>query len=132
MFDISWSEILVIAVLAIVFIGPKDLPKVMRTAGRMVRKVRLMAAEFQDSIEQMAHEAEIEEVKKSIHHVSNFDPQKAIENSIDPTGAFTHPPVIEEDAVPAKPKKPRAPRKPKAPASAPDSVLPHDDDGAVK
>lgn len=121
MFDISWSEILVIAVLAIVFIGPRDLPKVMRTAGRMVRKARLMASEFQDSIEQMAHEAELDEVKKSIHHVSNFDPKKAIENTIDPVDTFPHPPVIAEDeiATAAKPKKPRAPRKQVKPKAAP-------------
>lgn len=114
MFDIGWSEIFVIAVLAIVVIGPKDLPKVMRVAGGLVRKARLMAADFREGLEQMAHEAELEEVKKSVHHVSNFNPEKAIRNTVDPTGTFLEPPVLPDE--PAAPVK--AARRPKTGTAA--------------
>ena len=107
MFDIGWSEIFVVVVLAIIVIGPKDLPRVMRTAGRWVRKARLMASEFQEQLERMAQEAEIDEVKKSIHHISNFDIKTAVEKTVDPadnlTGSFTEPPILKGE-TPAKPE----------------------------
>jgi sec-independent protein translocase protein TatB len=120
MFDISWSEIFVIVVLAVVVIGPKDLPRVMRMAGRWMRKARLMAAEFREGIEKMAEEAELDEVKKSIHHVSNFDPARAIQNTIDPTGNVPQP-LLKDNPVSPKVKsnKAKSPAvktlKPKAP-----------------
>jgi sec-independent protein translocase protein TatB len=60
---IGWTELLVIAVLAIVVIGPKDLPRAMRTIGRFVGKARAMAREFQSSFEEIAREAEMEEMR---------------------------------------------------------------------
>lgn len=66
MFDIGWSELLVIAVVAIIFVGPKDLPRMMRTIGRYVTKVRSMAREFQSSFEDMARETELEELRKEV------------------------------------------------------------------
>lgn len=66
MFDIGWSEFLVIAVVALVVIGPKDLPRVLRTVGQWVRKARQIANEFQSSIEEMAREAELAELRKEI------------------------------------------------------------------
>ena len=109
MFDIGWSEIFVIAVLAIIVIGPKDLPRVMRATGRFVRKARMMANEFRENLEQMAHEVELDEVKKSIHHVSNFNPKTAIQNSVDPPGTFLDPPILPaEDEAPVSAAKPRA------------------------
>src|SRR3954469_7489396 len=66
MFDLAWSELAVIAAVALVVIGPKDLPKVLRTVGIWVRRARSVAAEFQTSLEQMAREAELADVKKEI------------------------------------------------------------------
>src|SRR4051812_23789904 len=66
MFDIGWSELLVIGVVALIVIKPKDLPKVLRTVGYWVRHARSVAAEFQTSLEQMAREAELTDVKKEI------------------------------------------------------------------
>lgn len=64
MFGVDTSELLLIAVVALVFIGPKDLPKAMRTVGRWVGKVRGMARHFNSGIEAMVREAELEEMEK--------------------------------------------------------------------
>ena len=64
MFGIDSSELAVVAILALIFIGPKDLPKVMRTAGYWVGKVRGMARHFTAGIENMVREAELEEMEK--------------------------------------------------------------------
>lgn len=61
---IGWGEFFVLAVLALIVIGPKDLPRVMRTFGRFVGKARAMACEFQTSFEEIAREAEMEEMRK--------------------------------------------------------------------
>lgn len=66
MFDIAWDELLLIAVVALVVIGPKDLPRVLATVGRWVGRARRMAAEFQSGIERMAREAELEEMRREI------------------------------------------------------------------
>jgi sec-independent protein translocase protein TatB len=69
MFDIGWSELLVIAVVAIIVVGPKDLPRMMRTFGTYAGKLRRMAGDFQRQFEDAMREAEIEEVKKAMHSV---------------------------------------------------------------
>lgn len=71
MFDIGWSELLVIAAIAIIFVGPKDLPKMMRTVGQYVAKVRGMAREFQSSFDELARETELEELRKEVASLKN-------------------------------------------------------------
>lgn len=66
MFDMGWSELLLVAVLAIVFVGPKDLPRVMRTVGQYAAKMRAMVREFQNSFEDLARESELEELRKQV------------------------------------------------------------------
>ena len=66
MFDIGWSELLLVAVLAIVFVGPKDLPRVMRVAGQYVARMRAMAREFQQSFEDLARESELDDLRKEV------------------------------------------------------------------
>ena len=66
MFDIGWSELLLIAVVAIVCIGPKDLPVVLRSLGKMARKARGLAREFQASVEEVIRESELDEARKEI------------------------------------------------------------------
>src|SRR5438874_13760150 len=86
MLDFSWSELALIGVVALVVIGPKDLPKALRTAGVWVRKARTISREFQSSVEQMMREAELDEVKKQIENVSSVNIAKEIEKAVDPTG----------------------------------------------
>jgi sec-independent protein translocase protein TatB len=69
MFDIGWSELALIAVVALVAIGPKELPGVLRTAGQWVGKVRRMASEFQGQFQEAMREAEMTDLKKSFDEV---------------------------------------------------------------
>lgn len=64
MFGVDSSELAVVAILALIFIGPKDLPKVMRTVGYWVGRMRGMARHFTSGIENMVREAELEEMEK--------------------------------------------------------------------
>jgi sec-independent protein translocase protein TatB len=86
MLDFSWTELALIGVVALVVIGPKDLPKALRTAGVWVRKARTISREFQGSVEQMMREAELDDVKKQIESVSSINIAKEIEKAVDPTG----------------------------------------------
>src|ERR1700683_5699635 len=69
MFDIGWSEFLLIAVVALVAIGPKELPGVLRMAGQWMGKARKMAAEFQGQFQEAMREAEMADLKKSFDEV---------------------------------------------------------------
>jgi sec-independent protein translocase protein TatB len=86
MFDISWSEFLLIGVVALVVIGPKELPAVMRTLGQWTRKVRSMASEFQNQFQEAMREAEMADLKKEVddlaHDVKNFDPLKDVRDDV--------------------------------------------------
>jgi sec-independent protein translocase protein TatB len=89
MFDMSWSEMLLIAVVALIVIGPKDLPKVVKTLAGYARKARSLAREFQSGLEEMAREAELDDLKRTVEETVAIDPAKELENSIDPTGSTT-------------------------------------------
>lgn len=101
MLDIGWTEMAVVAVIALIVIGPKDLPRIMRAAGGWARKARAMAREFQGGIDDMVRESEIGEVKKGFDSVADYSPAKEIENAIDPTGTLAKdldPASIESEA----------------------------------
>jgi sec-independent protein translocase protein TatB len=88
LFDLGWSELLLIGVVALVVIGPKDLPKALRVAGYWVRKAREMSREFQGSVDQMIREAELEEMRQEITKVGNLDFENEIRKSVDPDGSL--------------------------------------------
>src|SRR5664279_5663916 len=69
MFDVGWSEFAVIAVVALIAIGPKELPGVLRMVGQWVGKARKMAAEFQGQFQEAMREAEMADLKKSFDEV---------------------------------------------------------------
>ena len=69
MFDIAWSEMVLIGAVALVVIGPKDLPKVLRTVGQTIGKVRRMATEFQGQFNEAMREAELADLKKKVEDV---------------------------------------------------------------
>lgn len=89
MLDIGWAEMAIIAVVALIVLGPRELPKVLRTVGQWVGKARALAREFQDGINQIAEEAELDDVKRRIDALGNVDIKREIESSIDPTGGFS-------------------------------------------
>ena len=86
MLDIGWSELLMVAVVAIIVIGPKELPRALRTAGQWVAKVRGMAREFQSSIDDMIRDSELDELKKQARSITDLNLDGDPEHKIDPTG----------------------------------------------
>jgi sec-independent protein translocase protein TatB len=89
MLDLSWGEILVIGAVAVIFIGPKELPGALRAAGKWIGKARMMAREFQNNVDDMIREAELDEVKKQVTTATSFATGGiggAIQNVVDPKG----------------------------------------------
>src|SRR6476661_11275514 len=89
MFDIGWSELVLIGAVALVVIGPKELPGMLRTVGGAVTKIRRMAAEFQGQISEAMREAEMADVKKTVDGLnesvtsgSTFNPIQTIRDEI--------------------------------------------------
>ncbi len=128
MFDIGWSELLVIAVVAIVVVGPKELPRLMRTFGHYMGKVRRMASDFQRQFEEAVRDSELDEVRKAMHEVRDtaasataaMDKPMMVKTYME-TPASAPPAALPTPTETAtKPPKPRAKRAPaKAKAAAP-------------
>src|ERR1700732_635468 len=118
LFDLSMTELMLIGVVALVVIGPKDLPKALRVAGFWVKKARTLSREFQSSVEQMIREAELDEMRQEFKKASEIDLDKEFRNTIDPTGS-----LAESLKPPALPTFTDADR-PSARATAPESPSP--------
>ena len=110
MFDIGWTELVIVGIVALIVIGPRELPKTLRTIGQMMTKVRRMASEFQGQFNEAIREAELDELRKEAEKFTNianplgdFDPLSDVKSEI-------------ESAVEGKPK-PKAETAP-APESA--------------
>jgi sec-independent protein translocase protein TatB len=86
MFDLAWSEIALVAVVAIVVIGPKDLPDAIRKVAQGVKKLRAMAAEFQSHADELVKEAKLDDVRQQIQEIRNFDLKGTIERAVDNDG----------------------------------------------
>ena len=89
MFDIGWQELFILAVLAIIVVGPKDLPKAVGTITKWIRKARSMARDLQDGLDEVAREAELDDLKKELDRPGGLDLAKRIEEAVDPTGEIT-------------------------------------------
>ena len=90
MFDISWTEFLLIGVVALIFIGPKELPAVLRTLGQWTRRIRSMAADFQNQFQEAMREAEMADLKKQVddiaHDIKSYDPLKDVRADVEAAG----------------------------------------------
>ena len=120
MFDIGWSELVVIAVVALIAIGPKELPGVLRMLGQWMGKARKMAAEFQGQFQEAMREAEMADLKKSFDEVKEAASglsfggalmtslQKDVTESlrIDDIDKPAEKPAIEPPATPTTPEAP--------------------------
>jgi len=88
MFDIGWTEIITIVILAVLVIGPRDLPKAMRAMAKMIGKAKHMMREFQSNVDDMIRDTELEEVKNSIQSARSFDVKSQITKAIDSDGSI--------------------------------------------
>ena len=88
MFDFAWSEIALIVVVAVIFIGPKDLPVAIKAVTEMIKKARRMAGEFQTHVDEMVRDADLHEVRDSLNQIRNFDLKGTVERAVDPDGAL--------------------------------------------
>ena len=82
MFDIGWQELFILAVLAIIIIGPKDLPRAIRTITKGIRKARSMARDLQDGMDDVIREAELDDIKETIGG-DGMDITRRIEEAVD-------------------------------------------------
>src|SRR5262245_42223244 len=85
MFDIGWSEMLVIGVVALLVIGPKELPGALKTFAYWMKQARKMAREFQSGVDDMIRQAELDEARKAVEDARR-NLNKEIETAVDPTG----------------------------------------------
>ncbi len=123
MFDIGWSELVVIGVVALIAIGPKELPGVLRAVGQWMGKIRRMASEFQGQFQEAMREAEMADLKKSVDEMTdtaksytNFDPIGTIRNEIESITTDKPPASSAEAAAPATSEA--------SPAAPPDTAPP--------
>jgi sec-independent protein translocase protein TatB len=145
MFDFAWSEIALIAVVALIAIGPKDMPVAIRAMTGWIKKARRMAAEFQTHVDEMVREADLSEIRQSINEIRNFDIKGELEKTIDADGSLratfasnplepeptiAGPTSVEEIAVSepavaeiAPPEEHAVPAKPDAPAFVPPNLV---------
>ncbi|WP_424631258.1 Sec-independent protein translocase protein TatB [Bradyrhizobium sp. SYSU BS000235] len=106
MFDIGWSELVVIGVVALIAIGPKELPGVLRMVGQWIGKARRMASEFQGQFNEAMREAEMADIKKQ------FDDVTSAAKDMSPTNLLTSISKDVEDAVKLDPPAPTTPASP--------------------
>ena len=125
MFDLSWSEILVIGTAAIIFIGPKELPGALRTLGQWTAKARSLAREFQSSVDDMIRESELEKIKTEVDKLAGGDLQRHIEKTVDPEGEISkalNEPMLSADPLAVPTETAAAAAEPPTPASEPATV----------
>ncbi len=107
MFDFAWSELALIGVVALVVIGPKDLPRVIKNVAFWVRKARSIAREFQNSLEDMVRDAELDDVKRDLDAATRFNFDEEMSRTIDPHGeSKSSLPPPDATTPPAEPSKP--------------------------
>jgi sec-independent protein translocase protein TatB len=125
MFDIGWTELVVIGVVALIVIGPRELPATLRTIGQMLTKVRRMASEFQGQFNDALREAELDELRKEAEKLTsgvNFDPLEKVKSEIESAVEAPAKTEAATEPVPASPApdqvEPAQPVKQEAPADS--------------
>jgi sec-independent protein translocase protein TatB len=102
--DLSWSHILLLLVVALVVVGPKDLPRLMREVGRWAGKARAMADQFRKSFDEMARQSELDELRREIDELRTMRPiddaQRHLSDAIVPPDLMSRPPLA-DDTPPA-------------------------------
>jgi sec-independent protein translocase protein TatB len=86
MFDFAWSEIALIGVVALVAIGPKDMPVAIKAISDTIKKLRRMAGEFQGHVDEMIREADLGDAKSAFDELRGLNVKSAVRRAIDPSG----------------------------------------------
>ncbi|MCL1562111.1 twin-arginine translocase subunit TatB [Parasaccharibacter sp. TMW 2.1886] len=116
MFDLSWTEIALLVIVALVCIGPKDLPVAMRTLSRAIKGIRRLGAEFQQHIDEMVKEADLSEARDQLREIRQFSPREQLRRAIDPDRSLDRQlDVGRQEGMPMAPPPPPPP--PPAPGS---------------
>lgn len=119
MFDIGWSEMLIIGAVALVVIGPKELPGALKTFAYWMKQARKLAREFQSGVDDMIRQAELDEAKQAVEDARR-KLNRDIENAVDPTGEVKQ--ALSDNAI--KTPTPSIPISPPRPAIANGSTPP--------
>ena len=102
MFDLSWSHIAILVVVALLVLGPKELPNAIRTGAQLLRTGRKLAGEFRSGMDELLREAELEETRRSISQAMSEGVEKTLAENVDSTGelkeAITTDPLKELEA----------------------------------
>ena len=88
MFDFAWSELALIGVVALVAIGPKDMPVAIKSIAKLVKKARHMAGEFQTHVDDLMKEADLSEMQSHLSGLRSFNLRQTVERAIDPDGSL--------------------------------------------
>lgn len=112
MFDIAGTELLLIIILAIVFVGPKELPRLMRAVGGFVRKARMVVRDFQQSFEDLANQADLDGIRREAGEAKR-EAENFIHRPVEPAQS---PPEKDEGGAQGEKKKPKPKRKRKGKA----------------
>jgi sec-independent protein translocase protein TatB len=119
MFDIGWSELAIIAVVALVVLGPKELANSMRTLGQWAGRARALAQEFRRGLDDLARESEIKEVAEKLDSVRNFDLGRHIDAATEPSPAASAAQTASQPGTPAQPSPPASGGASPAPSATP-------------
>ncbi|HWU64113.1 MAG TPA: Sec-independent protein translocase protein TatB [Ensifer sp.] len=84
MLDIGWTELLVIAIVLIVVVGPKDLPPMLRAFGKMTKRLRVMAGEFRQQFDEALREAELDDVRQTFSDAQKLNPVNSLKDALNP------------------------------------------------
>ena len=124
MLDVGWTELVVIAIVLIIVVGPKDLPPMLRTFGKMMTKMRGMANDFRQQFDEALKEADLDEVRKTLSDAQKLNPANTIREAMNPLrqmGNDIKADLQKATTVESKPKEPDMP----APAAvSADAVVP--------
>jgi sec-independent protein translocase protein TatB len=101
MFDLAWSELALIGLVAVLVLGPKELPGAMRTVAKMMRKMRGLTSELQGHMNEIVREAELEEVRNSIQKLSTTNLKAEVVKLTDPTGEIAS--TLNQPVLPVDP-----------------------------
>ncbi|HZD63239.1 MAG TPA: Sec-independent protein translocase protein TatB [Xanthobacteraceae bacterium] len=133
MFEIGWGELLIIGIVALIAIGPKELPGVLRTLGQWMSKLRRMASEFQSQFHEAMREAELADLKKQVEDMTsqaqsyaNFDPVGEVRRELESTQQQIESAMVEKPAAETA-SPPVAAQSNAAPAGGESGVAPGSD-----